>query len=429
MSKENFILANCTIIDGSGERPQRKSNVGVKDGIITQITTGELSKEQEGVIDCQGKFVLPGLIDMHAHFFARATSEMKSQYAAYPKLFLAGGVTTVRSPGEFEPVKTIELKNAIDRGEIVGPRINCAGPYFDRNPSIVKWIKGLETTQDIEDLFFEWRDQIDFVKAYSNFQASDLAYLIELAHNHDLYVTAHLGAIKALEAIKLGIDGLEHGIFTMGEYFPEGIVFDDRFTLAGSNISPELSNKIIEEIVANDVFITPTTITFQIFEPNFYERSFKYINYLSDQGRENHLKIRQERELTPKEMEKQNIIIEKQFSFINRLYAKGATLLCGSDPSFPLLIPGYSLHWEMKNFVLAGISPLDTIKAATSEAAKVLKEKNIGTISAGKIADIVVLNNDPLENIENIGDIFAVIAKGKIYNPKNLRKDLDKMIS
>lgn len=429
MSKKNFILANCTIIDGSGAEPQKQSNVWVSDGMITQITKGKLPLEQQGIIDCLGKFVIPGLIDMHGHFFARATSEMKSQYDAYPRLFLAGGVTTVRSPGEFEPNKTIALKKAIAKGETIGPRINCAGPYFDRLPSVVKWIKGLETKKDIETLFFKWRDEIDFVKAYSNFQPSDLAFLIELAHQHDFYVTAHLGATKALEAIKLGIDGLEHGIFTMGEFFPGGIVFDDRFTLIESNISSEITKQIIESIVINDVVITPTTITFQIFEPSFYERSFKYINYLSDQGQENQQKIRHQRELSPQEMTKQNIIIEKQFAFINSLYRDGATLLCGSDPSFPLLIPGYSLHWEMKNFVLAGVSPLDTIKAATSAAAKVLNEKQLGVIAPGKIADLVVLNQDPVANIENIGDIDKVIAKGIIYDPQILRKDLEKMIS
>lgn len=206
-------LTGGTIIDGTGRPPLTGYTILIRGERIAVV--GRKVKIPKGatVLDITGKTVIPGLIDMHGHMYVRAMGAQRSQFEGYPLLYLAGGVTTVRSPGDFEPDGMIALRERIKRGEVTGPRIFTAGPYFDHDPAQVGWIKGVKSPEEALEKFNQWKDRIDYVKFYTRITEPEFIAVLNAAHKAGIRATGHLGSITATRAVELGIDGLEHGIY------------------------------------------------------------------------------------------------------------------------------------------------------------------------------------------------------------------------
>lgn len=421
-------LVGGQLIDGTGRPPIVDATVLIAGKRIIRVGQGIAVPEGAEVIDVRGKTILPGLVDFHGHLYARATPEMRSQFEAYPKLYLAGGVTTVRTPGDFDPAGTVQLREQIAHGEVIGPRVFTAGPYFDHAPSSVQWIVGIESVETALAKFDEWRDQIDEVKVYTRIREDEFSALADAAHAAGLPIAAHLGSITATRAIELGIDRLEHAIFAMPELYggPENEQIGDAAlaALAALDLDGPLVQGLIEQIVANNVTICPTTTVFQLDAPGFLPVIPDWERYFSPAA-----VIRQREMLamfTGTGPERSELIcgaLRKQAGFVKRLHDAGATVIPGTDPVAPLLVPGYGLHLELKNFVEAGISPLATIKAATLDAARALRaDHEFGSVERGKLADLVVVDGDPAQRIEDIGRVSLVMAEGVVHDPAELRR-------
>ena len=413
-------LVGGMVIDGTGA-PPRAATVLIRGSRIEEVG-GELEVPRgTEVIDVAGMTVLPGLIDMHGHMYAMGSN----QFEAYSALFLAGGVTTAFSPGDFDPEGMTEWRDRIERGEAVGPMIRTAGPYFDHDPSLVGWIEGIGSAEEALAKFELWEDRIDAVKVYTNITEEELGTLADAAHETGLKMTGHLGGqVSTLRAIELGIDGLEHGIFAISDI--TGAVAVDALneqycSLAELDLDAPIVDELIQAIVDDDVWITPTIVTMQGIHPRFEPPAEEWLEYLSPDMQDIMAGM-------PAYLDEEGAAcleqaITKQLEFVRRVHDRGGLVTAGTDPVSPKIVPGYGIHAEMANFVEAGLSPLEAITIATRNGATALGlTDTIGTVEAGMRADLVVVRGDPASDISRIGNTVWVFKAGVQYDPVALRK-------
>jgi imidazolonepropionase-like amidohydrolase len=419
-------LVGGSVIDGTGALPQAATVLIRGDRIEAVGPEVEVPRSAE-VIDIEGMTVVPGLIDMHGHMYAFG----RNQFEAYTALFLAGGVTTVFSPGDFDPEGMTALRDRIERGETIGPMIRTAGPYFDHEPSVVGWIDGVESPQEALAKFESWKDRIDAVKVYSNITEEELGALADAAHAEGLKMTGHLGGqVTTLRAIQLGIDGLEHGIFAISEITDAGQtdpLGQQYCALADVDLDAPIVQELIQAIVEDDVRITPTIVTLQSIHPDFEPPAEEWMEYLSPDLRERMVQI-------PAYLDQEGAdclerALSKQLEFVRRVHERGGLVVTGTDPVSPKIVPGYGVHAEMANFVRAGLTPLEAISTATRNGAVALGlGEEIGTVEPGKRADLVVVRGDPASDIAQIGNTVWVFKAGMRYDPTALRESAKGMI-
>jgi len=421
-SKKIALIGGSLISSG---KLMENVTVLMENGVISSVEAGAVCPEGFEKHDITGKYISAGLIEMHGHFYGRATAEMKSQYTAYCPLYLSGGITTVRTPGEFQPDLTWDIKARIEKGEIIGPSIFSGSNYFDKEPSIVGWMEPSTTEQEIRDKYEIWKNKTDLIKVYSNTPPEWIKILADLAHADGLKVYGHLGTSGAAEAIKAGIDGLEHGFYTMSEFYDQA--FSKVRSLALKDFDPDsqAATDVINLIIENDVAITPTTITFILSGKDYTDRLDKdnLWKYLSDDALIHHKARRAEMDSDTENVDLEKILLEKQLRFVNRIYDAGGRIFCGTDPSYPLITPGYAISWEAELLSRCRLSNAYIMEALTIEAAKEIGLQNtIGSLEKGKKADIAVFNKNPLEDIKNLADVFTVYKHGISYDPAALRE-------
>lgn len=416
------ILENGRIIDGTGTEPKQGWDILICEDKIIDIGQNLSASDSVNRIDISDLTILPGLIDMHGHLYANQGSSISNQQS-YLNLFLAGGVTTIYSPGEYDAEGTLELQKKISLQQLHGPDILTSGPYFDHAPSQVPWIRGVSSIEELESQFNLWKDKINGIKVYTSITEAELSRLIELADQYNLPVTGHLGSITASKAIDLGIDGLEHGIIGMPEFFKFGFKSE---SIACQDASFDLTDpsieSLIQKIVENRVYINPTIVTLKVIS-NGFEPVTEWQRYI----REDILKsilVLEQMVLDNKDI--QNCIsnaLAKQNILLKEINDRGGLIVAGTDPVVPMLTPGFGLHREMELLVEAGLSPKEAIQAATINAAKALrKEGEFGSIEVGKLANFVVVHGDPSQNISDIGNTVMIIKDGIQYDPAKLRE-------
>ena len=420
-------LVGGTVIDGTGRPAKPGQTILIRGERIAAVGARVKVPKGTTVINVAGKTIIPGLIDMHGHMYARATAEMRSQFEAYPLLFLAGGVTTVRSPGDFEPEGMIALRDRINAGEATGPRIFSAGPYFDHDPSQIRWFRPKKTVEESLQLFDEWKDRLDWVKFYTSITEPQFRAVLEAAHKAGIPVTGHLDSITATRAIELGIDGLEHGLFAMSELSGGRREAGNNSVckLAAVDLTGATLTNLIRLIVSKRVVIDPTIVVLELSLPDLEPVTKDWLVYLSDEARAYQERIRAasiaNADATTTACLRK--ALDKQKQFIKMIHDRGGIIVAGTDPVSPRLIPGYALHREIAHFVDAGLRPVEAIKAATLNAAISLRrEKDLGSIAPGKQADLVVIDGDPASRIEDLGKVEMVFKAGARYDPAALRR-------
>lgn len=287
------------------------------------------------------------------------------------------------------------------------------------------WMFTARTPEEMRALYEAWNDQIDGVKVYTGIPEDQFIVLLEAAHADGLFVTGHLGSISGMRAIELGIDGIEHGLFSMSEFFPQipSTSFRAQYCAISQLdvMSPEVTS-IVEALVRQGTYLDPTIVVFQPELPDFEPLVSDWEKYLDPNAV---MPLRR----TIRSMIQPTCLheaLEKQSQFVKAVHDLGGLIVTGTDPVIPILLPGYSLHRELQNLVNAGLSPLEAIKAATLNAATAIHlEAQKGTIAAGKIADLVVVDGNPDEDIAAIGNNRLVFKEGIPYMPEALRKSVE----
>ena len=284
-------------------------------------------------------------------------------------------------------------------------------------------------------MFAEWKERIDGVKVYTSITPAELAALVEAAHAADLTVTGHLGSLTASQAIEIGIDRLEHGLFAMSEFGNPNLVGTFNLELmqglADIDFDTDPGAALIELIVERGVVLDPTTVVLESLWAGPLELT-DWRRYLAPEAlrladqMNRGLGTARAREAPPEEWsELVERVLEKQHELIERVHEAGGKVVAGTDPVFADILPGYGLHREVEHLVLAGLTELEAIRACTLDAAEALGlEQQLGSIEPGKLADLVVLERNPAEDITALGTTKIVYQAGARFSPEELRESV-----
>jgi imidazolonepropionase-like amidohydrolase len=392
------ILEGATLIDGTGALPKPNTTIVIDGNRIVFVSNNtadnfDLNFSAANSVNLTGKYIIPGLFDMHAHVanvLKDSYNQSESEYAL--RMLLTHGITTIRNPGG-PTEQSVALRDNVSEGRIIGPQIFTAGQLLNTPQIPVPFVeKRVQTEQDVRQ---EVRTQVvagvDYIKLYVGLTPDLVKAAIDEAHFYGKKVIGHLYMTSWTDAANLGIDALTHGVpvspFLLSEAdqqkFLESsdhpfnhLLWLDLLDLNG----PEINN-MISALVSNDIPVDPTLDIYEIIT---------------------------------KESE-HHYLWPKVLQLTKMLYDNGVTILSGTDiPNFDL-VPGASLHHELEILVEAGIPPLEVIKIATRNGAQALGiEEDVGTIESGKQADMIVLSDNPVNEINNTKKIEAVINNGQL---------------
>ena len=431
-------LRHVRVIDGTGAEARADQTVVLANGKIASVgeSSAAIPKDAQ-VLDLTGYSVIPGLVGMHEHMFYPAGDAVYHEMAiSFPRLYLAGGVTTIRTAGSIEPYTDLLLKKGIDRGEIAGPHMHVTGPYLEGPGSFTPQMTELKTAEEAVATVNFWVDRgVDNFKAYNYISHAVLQAAIDAAHKRGVKLTAHLCSIGFREAAAMGIDNLEHGLDVDTEFYsgkkpdqcPDGNAVAEE--LIKMKVSEAPIQDMIKDLVAHHVAITSTLPVEETFVANRTPLDPRVLEAMSADAKNQYLldrvaldlprRDRKTGEVRPRPWAKTFAMdMEFERSFVKA----GGLLLAGLDPTgIGGIVPGFGDQREVELLVEEGFTPVEAIKIATYNGAQYLGELDkIGTVAAGKEADLVVIKGDPSSNIKDIENVEMVFKDGVGYDSGKL---------
>jgi imidazolonepropionase-like amidohydrolase len=432
-------LAHVRVIDGTGAAARDDQTIVISQGKIHAVgaaASATISSEAK-VLDLRGYTVIPGIVGMHEHMFypvgPAAYGEMSY---SFPRLYLAAGVTTARTGGSIEPYTDLEIKRHIDAGKSPGPKLHVTGPYLESEGAFTPQLFELKTPEETTRLVNYWLDEgVDNFKAYNFITPAELGAAITTAHKRGAKVTGHLCSIGFRQAAALGIDNLEHGLLVDTEFFPwkkadkcdprpEEIEFYSKIDLESAPL-----REMIADLVKHHVAVTSTLAVFEMFlpgRPTLQKRMLSALTpdarngFLANKVRASDAKAIQQRYAS--ENSTWPAAFHKEMEFERAFVKAGGLLLAGVDPTgMGGVIAGFGDQREIELLVEAGFTPVEAIQIATLNGAKYLgEEAKIGTIAAGKQADLVLIKGDPSQKIDDIENVEMVFKDGIGYDSAKL---------
>ena len=431
-------LTHVRVIDGTGAPAREDQTVVVARGRIESVrdaASAEIPKDAQ-VLDLHGYSVIPGLVGMHDHMFYPMGNGIFGEMAfSFPRLYLAGGVTTIRTTGALEPYTDLELKKKIDAGETPGPKIHVTGPYLEGAGSWALQMHQLHGPEETTKTVNYWLDEgVDNFKAYMFITPGELSAAVAAAHKRGAKVTGHLCSIGFREAAATGIDDLEHGLLVDTEFFPwkkPGECPDnlDYEFLSKLDVQSGPVHDMILDLVQHHVAVTSTLPVFEMGVPGRPTIQQRVLDALSPDARSAVLanKVRAGdasliRQRYHTETSPWPEAFKKEMEFEYAFAKAGGLLLAGLDPTgMGGIIAGFGDQREVELLVEAGFTPLEAIHIATANGAQFLGDLDrVGTIAPGKQADLVVIKGDPSGKIEDIENVETVFKDGIGYDSAKL---------
>ena len=433
-------LTHVRVIDGTGAMAREDQTILLSKGKIESVgdaASANVPKDAQ-VLDLHGYSVIPGLVGMHDHMFYPMGRGVFGEMAySFPRLYLAAGVTTIRTTGSLEPYTDLELKKSIDAGETPGPKMHVTGPYLEGKGSWALQLHQLTGPEDAVKTVNYWLDEgVDNFKAYMFITRAELKAAIDAAHKRGAKVTGHLCAVNFREAADLGIDDLEHGLFVDTEFLPGKKADEcpekpeDPIVMAKLDVNSGPLHDTIQYLVQHHVAVTSTLPVFEMGSfPGRPTVQKRVLDSLSPEARTAWLANRLR--YSDSAFLKRNFGTEesplpaafkKELEFEHAFSKAGGLLLAGLDPTgMGGVIAGFGDQREVQLLVEAGFTPLEAIHIATYNGAQYLGDLDrVGTIAAGKQADLVVVKGDPSKKIEDIENVETVFKDGIGYDSAKL---------
>jgi imidazolonepropionase-like amidohydrolase len=443
VSASKVVLMHVRIIDGTGAPAVEDQNVVMEDGKIAAIQPGAdvPTDKNIAVLDLHGYTIMPGIVGMHDHLFYIVRPNLDSRkhfdnpvlvtqmtFSA-PRLYLASGVTTMRTTGSVEPYADLNLKKDIDAGKLPGPHLDVTGPYIEGSESYFLQMPHLTSPDDARQTVEYWADRgVTSFKAYMNITRAELKAAIDAAHKRGIKVTGHLCSVTYKEAAELGIDDLEHGFF-VNTQLDSGKKPDVCSQSAGdetlAHMAPDTpeAKDLINTLISHHVAITSTLPVFEGDlgggRPPLRQQA---LDAMSPQAREDFFLLRQRPASAPVPKIDPSLLWKHDLEMERAFVAAGGLLLAGPDPTGRGdVLPGLGDQREIELLVEAGFSPVEAIKIATLNGAVYMgKNKQIGSIAAGKNADLVVIKGDPSKQISDVENVEIVFKDGVGYDSHKL---------
>ncbi|MGI8770615.1 MAG: amidohydrolase family protein [Acidobacteriaceae bacterium] len=442
-------LTHVEVIDGTGAAALADQTLVIDHGKIASIGPSASAQAPAGakILDLRGHSVFPGLVGMHEHlFYTEPGSRGLHQFAVgealetAPRLYLAAGVTTARTTGSVEPYADLNIKKEIDAGKIPGPDLDVTGPYLEGSPALILQLHALTGPEDARNLVNYWAAEgATSWKAYMDITRDELKAAIEAAHAHGQKITGHLCSIGFTEGADMGIDNLEHGMFVDTEFYSgkkPGICPDEwrmvEQEMAGKlDMSSEPVMAMIHDLVRHHVAVTSTLSAFDMSAPNHPPMKFlmRERGSMMPQAWSSVLGIRAQI-AEHADTSYWPALLKKEMQFEREFVAAGGLLMAGCDPTgYGAILPGFGDELNLELLVEAGFTPVQAIQIYTQNGAKYLgREDRIGTIAAGKQADLVVVAGDAAKNISAVEAVETVFKKGVGYNSQKLIESAEGMV-
>ena len=409
-----MVFKNVNVIPMNTERVLKNYNIIINDGKIVKLGKAWKTRVPKNatVIDGKGKFLTPGLIDMHVHIWLDDELE----------LYLANGVTGVRDM--FGNFGRLSMKKKIQEGKILGPRLYVASPIIDGDPPYWDGSTVITNPDDAEKYVKSYKEMgYDFIKIYEGLTNDVYDAIIEAAKKEDIPVVGHIpssvGIEKALQAGQKSIEHLDKYTDSEDLY---NMTIDNNvwncptIVLYTNRILPLLGEKVagIEYVDPRSVSIWGVRMGLPRGSAEEYVKSNQYIaDSLPQESIESYV-------------ERVKSIIEESKTVTKNLYDRGGIILLGTDTNNPFIVPGFSIHDELFNLVEAGLTPYEAIKAGTYDAAEFLNIlEEAGTVEENKNADLVLLDGNPLDDIANMKKIEGVMLMGRWIS----KSEIDDMLN
>jgi imidazolonepropionase-like amidohydrolase len=427
-------LEHARVIDGLGHVPTENQTLLLRDGRIAAVgPDASVAVPADAlVIDLSHKTVMPGLVMVHEHLFyssiyGQGTFHVNEMEFSFPKLYLAAGVTSMRTGGSVEPYSDLQAKADIEAGRAPGPKLHLTMPYFDGEGTNITQIRPVANAAAAVRMIDFWSDEgFTSAKMYINLPADIMGAAITEAHKRGLQVTGHIGKVSYGEAADLGIDDLEHGFMAMSDFIagrkpgdPSNPVGTYRSLEAMNPDGPEI-NALIQKLVAKHVAITSTLAIFETFTPGRRIDGAAELATLSPPLKDTYLShwaaVQAKNSLMAVHALAKDMTLEVKY------FRAGGLLVAGTDPTgYGGVIAGYGNWRAIELLVEAGLSPVEAIQVATSNGARLLGiDSETGSVEAGKAADLVVVDGNPAESISDIRKAQTVFKDGVGYDSKRL---------
>ena len=413
-----IVFTDVNVVPMKSEVILPNQTVVIKEGRIAEIgpyaTTKISNKALQ--IDGTGKYLMPGLADMHTHVWSENDLI----------LFLANGVTTIRNMGG-APIH-LEFRKKIQKGELLGPDIYTAGPVIDGFPPIWPGSVEVEGPYNARKVITEQKEAgYDFIKIYNNLSKSGFEAIMSIAKEYDIPVAGHVPFnITLQKALESGMACIEHfegyGIALQADDSP--FINNTSFSMTGAweYLDDEKLTNIVLKTKASGVWNCPTMVVFQKMFINADDVE-KMLNKLEMQYVAPVIKNKwRERDYNEDIAAKADQIYKARRKLLRLLHEQNANILSGTDSGNPFTVHGFSMHEELRYFIDAGFLPYEAIKTGTVDAAKFLNAtEEFGTVEVGRIANLLLLENNPLDDIANLSKIAGVMIRGKWLSARELR--------
>lgn len=415
-------ITGVQVVDGTGAAARSGQTVVIEGERILSVgpdSEAAIPAEAER-IDGAGHTLVPGLVGVHNHTFYTTAARHSQMNTTSPRLYLASGVTTIRTTGSYSPYSEINMRRAIEAGEIVGPRMHITGPYIS-GAGASTYMTQVSSPEDARRVVAYWAEEgATWFKAYTRISRAELGAAIEEAHRLGLRFTGHLCSVTFREAVDLGIDSLEHGFFTNTEYHrakePDECPPDFRSTLRDLDIDSEEVQGTIEHMVDNEVALTSTLAVYELSVPGRPPLEDRNLEALSPGARDEYLARREEiadaqdaifRDLFPKAQ-----------AFEYRFFQAGGLLAAGVDPTGNGgALPGFGDQRNYELLLEAEFTPAEALLVMSLNGARVLGvDDDLGSVEAGKLADLVLIAGDPVANPAEIRNVVTVFKDGVGYD-------------
>jgi imidazolonepropionase-like amidohydrolase len=428
-------LVGVQVVDGTGAPARAAQTLVIADGRIAAIGDAGSVAIPAGAtrLDLAGHTVIPGIIGLHDHTFYMTSRRYAQMNTTAPKLYLASGVTSIRTTGSYSPYSEINMKRSIETGEIVGPRMHVTGPYIS-GKGAASWMTQVSTPEDARRVVAYWAEEgATWFKAYTLISRAELEAAIDEAHRRGLKFTGHLCSVTFREAVDLGIDGLEHGFFTNTEYDPDKkpdqCPTDFSEELRRMDMTSEQVLSTIRHMVEKHVALTSTLAVYELYVPNRPPLEDRVMKMLAPEARDDYLESRREIAAAAEDSVLGDIFPRAQ-AFEHAFFKAGGVLAAGVDPTGNGgALPGFGDQRNYELLLEAEFTPAEALQIMTLNGARVLGvDGDLGSIARGKIADLVVIAGDPVARPAEIRNVVTVFKDGVGYDSKKILETVEGLV-
>ncbi len=421
-------LTHVLLVDGTGAAPKTDQTIVIRAGRIATVGPAASVQIPAGarVMDMNGSTVIPGLIGMHDHLFYTAAGGRAVQMSyTGPRLYLGSGVTTIRTTGSRAPYAEINLKDAIDHGTAPGPRIHLTAPYItgEHGGGAMAILNSPEAARRF--VAYWAAEGATWIKAYTDIRRAELGAAIQEAHRRGIKVTGHLCSVSFQEAVSLGIDNLEHGMLTASD-FTTGKQTDvcpvNLMTqISASDPRGNAGQATIRSLVQHHVSMTSTLAVYEPFVANRPTKDERVLQAMDPEVRDSYMKMRQQIDSSANGWVSLPAF-KNAMAFERAFVDAGGLLAAGVDPTgIGGALAGFGDQRNYELFIEAGFAPAQAIQIMTANGARILGvAQSLGTVEAGKLADLVVLHGDLTADPSVIRSPTIVFKDGVGYDSAKL---------